>query len=74
MSYYERTGFRDTERISTMHRTLGNELTCIDFDFILVEANSLKPSAFVEYKLRNDVRGNVPDVKSYQYRLLGQYG
>ena len=50
MSMYERTGWRDTERISKRHRMFGYNAPAVDLDFPLVEYDRAEVKALVEYK------------------------
>lgn len=50
MSMYERTGWRDTDRISQRHRMFGYNVPACDLDFPLIEYDKAKAAALIEYK------------------------
>lgn len=47
----ERSGWRD-EGLSNRHRLYGWDCPAVDIDFLMIEYDTGKPSALVEYKLR----------------------
>lgn len=50
MSMYERTGWRDNERISQRHRMFGYNAPACDLDFPLIEYDKGQATALIEYK------------------------
>ena len=50
MSMNERTGWRDTERISQRHRMFGYNAPACDLDFPLIEYDRAEATALIEYK------------------------
>lgn len=67
---HERTGWRD-EGLSKRHRLWGYDCPALDIDFLLVEFDTCKPKALVEYKNIHapDQTANMP-----QYRTLVNLG
>ena len=49
MSSFERTNWRD-QGLSERHRGWGLDLPAVDLDFVLVEYDTSKPAALIEYK------------------------
>ncbi len=66
MSSYERTGWRDTERLSERHRMYGVNVPCCDLDFPLVEYDKGKAVALIEYKHQKaqTVNMNNPSIRA----------
>ena len=62
----ERTGWRD-HRISERHREWGYDCPAIDIDFLLLEYDTGKPAAIVEYKRDG---ASKPNLKRSTYRAL----
>ena len=62
----ERTGWRD-QRISERHRQWGYDCPATDIDFLLLEYDTGKPAAIVEYKRDG---ASKPNLKRATYRAL----
>ena len=62
----ERTGWRD-QRISERHRQWGYDCPATDIDFLLLEYDTGKPAAIVEYKRDG---ASEPKLKRSTYRAL----
>lgn len=54
----ERTGWRDGQ-ISARHRLYGWDVPALDIDFLMLEYDSGKPSALIEYKAEGAAAVNV---------------
>jgi hypothetical protein len=65
----ERTHWRD-EQISTRHRLYGWDAPALDVDFLMVEYDSGKPSALVEYKAYGAKAVNVEHPSYRAIRVL----
>ena len=66
----ERSGWRD-EMLSQRHRDWGFNCPAIDIDFLLIEYNSAKVKALVEYKHE---RAFIPHVSSQSFRAIADLG
>lgn len=66
MSQHERSGWRD-EELSRRHREWGYNCPCVDLDFVVVEYNTGKAVALIEYKHHN---AKMQDTKHPTYRAL----
>ena len=62
----ERTGWRD-QRISERHRLWGYNCPATDIDFLLLEYDTGKPAAIVEYKRDGAFK---PNLKHSTYRAM----
>lgn len=66
ISFEERTGWRDTDRISQRHRMYGVSVPCCDLDFPLMEYTKAQTVALIEYKheFANKVERNNPSIRA----------